>query len=65
LKPTSPNQDDFCITFENDVLVLGVFDGHGKFGHDCSNYVHTFLPTAIIADPRFENDPETACRRSF
>lgn len=48
LKPESPNQDDFCITLDGDALILGVFDGHGQYGHDVSNFVHTYLPTAIL-----------------
>jgi serine/threonine protein phosphatase PrpC len=50
---------------ENSTLVLGVFDGHGRFGHDCSNFVHTFLPTAILADPVFDTDPEAAIMKAF
>jgi hypothetical protein len=30
MKPESPNQDDFCIYFNEGVLFCGVFDGHGK-----------------------------------
>jgi hypothetical protein len=30
MKPGSPNQDDFCICFNEGVLICGVFDGHGK-----------------------------------
>jgi serine/threonine protein phosphatase PrpC len=42
-----------------------VFDGHGKFGHDCSNYVHTFLPTAVVSSPEFDTAPEATCMKAF
>lgn len=29
LKPESPNQDDFLITFHDNYRIIGVFDGHG------------------------------------
>ena len=39
LKPVSPNQDSFLIIrVEGGVSVYGVFDGHGRVGHDVSNF---------------------------
>lgn len=50
---------------EGDTLVLGVFDGHGKYGHNISNFVHTFIPTAILNDPNFATNPEKAIKNAF
>jgi len=33
--------------------MYGVFDGHGKQGHDVSNFVKDVLPKLILRDPRF------------
>ena len=42
------NQDNFFVyknlNDENNVLFIGVCDGHGVFGHDVSNYLITHLP---------------------
>lgn len=65
LKPESPNQDDFCIALEGDTLVLAVFDGHGQYGHDVSNFIHTFLPTVILQDPDFSNNIEKSIKKAF
>lgn len=48
LKPESPNQDDFCIIIDGPSFILGVFDGHGPYGHDISNFVHSLLPSIIL-----------------
>eukprot|EP01066_Platyproteum_vivax_P013876 Platyproteum_vivax@DN6257_c0_g1_i1.p1 len=65
LKPESPNQDDFCILKVDDWAMYGVFDGHGPFGHDVSNYVQTHLPKLIASDPQLLTDPVTCMRNNF
>ena len=65
LKPESPNQDDFCVVVEGTSILLGVFDGHGPFGHDVSNFVHTLLPKLITTNPDFETAPAAAITASF
>jgi serine/threonine protein phosphatase PrpC len=36
--------------------IYAVFDGHGKKGHDVSNFVKENLPKLIVKDPRFMTD---------
>jgi serine/threonine protein phosphatase PrpC len=59
LKPESPNQDSwFVLRVEGDrpCSIYAVFDGHGKKGHDVSNFVKENLPKLIVKDPRFMTD---------
>jgi len=65
LKPESPNQDDFFIFIIDDWGLFGVFDGHGPYGHDISNFVHDQLPSCFIRDPNFLTDPKKAFVSSF
>jgi serine/threonine protein phosphatase PrpC len=61
LKPESPNQDSFSILkIENEVSVYGVYDGHGKKGHDSSEFVKHHLPQIVCSDKRFKTD-SSAC----
>jgi len=58
LKPESPNQDSwFVLRLEGDAKkncsIYAVFDGHGKKGHDVSQFVKENLPKLIVRDPRF------------
>lgn len=65
LKPESPNQDDFCIFLADSVALLGVFDGHGPFGHDISSFAQENLPRCMLQDPGFQCDPERALATAF
>lgn len=65
LKPESPNQDDFCIICADSDVILGVFDGHGPYGHDISNFAHETLPEQVVKDPRFKEDPAQALGDAF
>jgi serine/threonine protein phosphatase PrpC len=57
LKPESPNQDSWMVlTVDHEFSIYGVFDGHGKQGHDVSQYVKEMLPKLIIRDQRFKTD---------
>ncbi|KAF4745534.1 hypothetical protein FOZ63_016974, partial [Perkinsus olseni] len=61
-----PNQDSFLvIRVEGDVSIYGVFDGHGKKGHDVSNYVKEHLPKHLVGHPLFRSDPCSALRDAF
>lgn len=54
-KPEAPNQDSFSyIHYDGEFDLYGVYDGHGVFGHDVSNFVREFLPKLFIADPNRE-----------
>ena len=54
LKPVSPNQDSFLIIrVEGGLSVYGVFDGHGRVGHDVSNFVKDQIPRLLFDNPSF------------
>jgi len=65
LKPESPNQDDFCIFCTDSISIFGVFDGHGPYGHDISNYARERLPEMVVRDKRFQEDPKQALTDAF
>mmetsp|Transcript_73821 Transcript_73821/g.213853 ORF Transcript_73821/g.213853 Transcript_73821/m.213853 type:complete len:376 (+) Transcript_73821:159-1286(+) len=65
LKPESPNQDDFCVFRADSVSIYGVFDGHGPYGHDISNFVQDALPRLLVQDPAFGDDPVQALTAAF
>merc|ERR1719375_2476237 len=66
LKPESPNQDSFSILkIENEVSVYGVYDGHGKKGHDSSEFVKHHLPQILCSDRRFKTDASACVGDSF
>lgn len=48
LKPVSPNQDSFFVARHDSIFAYGVFDGHGRHGHDVSHLVKSRL-----SDPAF------------
>jgi len=51
-KPESPNQDCWCVVRTSDFSAYGVFDGHGKLGHEVSNFVKNNLPVIVLRDIR-------------
>ena len=57
LKPESPNQDDYSVLIDGATLLLGVFDGHGPFGHCVSNYIHALLPKLISQNEQLHVNP--------
>jgi serine/threonine protein phosphatase PrpC len=60
LKPVSPNQDSFLLLqVEGGIGIYGVFDGHGRGGHDVSNFVKDMLPKLILSHPGFQSDDLT------
>ena len=67
LKPVSPNQDSFVVLrVEGEMSIYGVFDGHGRQGHDVSNFVKEVLPKLIVQEPSFEQgDLGCAFLRAF
>ncbi|CAE8648096.1 unnamed protein product, partial [Polarella glacialis] len=66
LKPESPNQDSFLVLkMEGVFAIYGVFDGHGKMGHDLSNFVKETLPKLMLAQSNLLVDPLGAMRRAF
>lgn len=65
LKPEAPNQDSFCILKFNDHALYGVFDGHGRKGHEVSNFVKDSMPKILLSQEKFETDPEKALLITF
>lgn len=65
LKPESPNQDDFFIIRIENIGLYGVFDGHGPFGHDISNFVQQNLPKLIYNHAEFYTNPKNTLRMAF
>jgi len=65
LKPESPNQDAYCVYRVDQIGIYGVFDGHGPYGHDVSNFVQEKLPRAFVEDRDFKDNPEQALSTSF
>lgn len=66
LKPESPNQDSWsCLVIDGNFSLYGVYDGHGKTGHDVSNFVKENLPKLIIKDQRFKTDDMKAMLREL
>ncbi|KAL7220585.1 hypothetical protein ACSBR2_013464 [Camellia fascicularis] len=67
--PGKENQDSFCIkTHIQDnpnVHFFGVFDGHGQFGSQCSNFVKTRLVEILSGDPTLLEDPVKAYNSAF
>jgi serine/threonine protein phosphatase PrpC len=58
LKPESPNQDSWSVLKLGDFSIYGVYDGHGKKGHDVSNFVKENMPKIIVRDQRFKSDDQ-------
>ncbi|KAL4194085.1 hypothetical protein AMTRI_Chr05g66950 [Amborella trichopoda] len=63
------NQDSFCIhapfgTNPNDHF-FGVFDGHGEFGAECSQFVKRKLCENLLGDSWFRTEPIRACHVTF
>lgn len=65
LKPNSPNQDDFVIIIDDENFIIGVFDGHGVYGHHISDYVHLELPKLLFDHPMWFDNPEKAFKDCF
>lgn len=51
-----PNQDSWSVLKTDRFILYGVYDGHGRKGHDVSNFVKLNLPRLIENDPRFGVD---------
>uniref|UniRef100_A0A5B6YSP9 protein-serine/threonine phosphatase n=1 Tax=Davidia involucrata TaxID=16924 RepID=A0A5B6YSP9_DAVIN len=67
--PDKENQDSFCIRTNlqgnPNVHFFGVFDGHGSFGAECSNFVKNRLVEILSNDPTLLEDPLKACNSAF
>ncbi|KAL3825181.1 hypothetical protein ACJIZ3_021210 [Penstemon smallii] len=63
------NQDSFCIHTpfgtNPDDNFFGVFDGHGEFGAQCSQFVKQKLCENLLRNSRFHMDAVEACYAAF
>ncbi|XP_059634930.1 protein phosphatase 2C and cyclic nucleotide-binding/kinase domain-containing protein [Cornus florida] len=63
------NQDSFCIHTpfgtNPDDHFFGVFDGHGEFGAQCSQFVKRKLCENLLRNSRFHMDAVEACHAAF
>ncbi|CAI9766042.1 unnamed protein product [Fraxinus pennsylvanica] len=63
------NQDSFCIHTpfgtSLDFHFFGVFDGHGEFGAQCSNFVKQKLCENLLRNSQFHVDAVEACHAAF
>lgn len=62
--PDKENQDSFCIRTQlqgnPNVHFFGVFDGHGQYGTECSNFVKDRLVEKLANDLALMDDPVEA-----
>lgn len=66
LKPDLPNQDSFQIILVEGVYsIYGVFDGHGRKGHDISNFVKENLTKLLVGRKDILKDPLVALSFAF
>lgn len=63
------NQDSFCIHTpfgtKSEDNFFGVFDGHGEFGAQCSQFVKRKLCENLLRNSRFQLDAVDACHAAF
>ncbi|KAG8367369.1 hypothetical protein BUALT_Bualt16G0064900 [Buddleja alternifolia] len=63
------NQDSFCIHSpfgtSTDDHFFGVFDGHGEFGAQCSQFAKQTLCENLLRNSRFHMDAVEACHAAF
>ncbi|OMJ68434.1 hypothetical protein SteCoe_34105 [Stentor coeruleus] len=59
------NQDNFFVFSKSQILVAGVFDGHGENGHIVSSLAKKFLRQNLITDLEIIQNPPISIRSSF
>ncbi len=62
---SAPNQDDFCILVDGGTTILGVFDGHGLFGHFCSYTIQQLLLKLLMSNSNYKQNLELALKQTF
>ncbi|XP_021688827.2 probable protein phosphatase 2C 35 isoform X1 [Hevea brasiliensis] len=67
--PDKENEDSFCIRTQiqgnPNIHFFGVFDGHGQYGAECSNFVKDRLVEILANDPTLLIDPVKAYSSAF
>lgn len=61
----SPNQDDYFCLVDGETTILGVFDGHGQYGHYCSNTVQNLLIRYLLKSQYYQTNLELALKEAF
>mmetsp|Transcript_57714 Transcript_57714/g.137332 ORF Transcript_57714/g.137332 Transcript_57714/m.137332 type:complete len:389 (+) Transcript_57714:133-1299(+) len=66
MKPESPNQDSYSLLIvEGSFILIGVYDGHGAFGHDASNIARRVVVREFISHKLQGVDPGKALTDAF
>jgi serine/threonine protein phosphatase PrpC len=60
-----PNQDDYFILIDGNTTILCVLDGHGVFGHYCSNFVQTLLPRLLLSNTNYKSNLRLAIYQTY
>lgn len=67
--PDKENQDSFCVSTQirgnPNIHIFGVFDGHGQFGMQCSNFVKDRVVQLLCNDSKLLEDPVKAYNSAF
>ncbi|KAL6754679.1 phosphatase 2C and cyclic nucleotide-binding/kinase domain-containing protein-like protein [Haematococcus lacustris] len=67
--PSKANQDSLCIHThfggDPEQVFFGVFDGHGEYGTQCSQFAKDKVPNNLLDNPHFQLAPETAHHRAM
>jgi len=61
----APNQDDYCIVLDKSSLLLGIFDGHGPFGHQVSSFVQKALTLSVLSNPKLGDSPLEVIKNAY
>mmetsp|Transcript_28754 Transcript_28754/g.73192 ORF Transcript_28754/g.73192 Transcript_28754/m.73192 type:complete len:433 (+) Transcript_28754:185-1483(+) len=67
--PDKANQDSLCIHThfggDPEQVFFGVFDGHGEYGTQCSQFAKDKVPENLLANSHFSVSPEIAYHRAM
>ncbi|XP_022997855.1 probable protein phosphatase 2C 35 [Cucurbita maxima] len=67
--PDKGNQDSVCVSTKirgnPNIHFFGVFDGHGQYGSDCSNFVKERVVQILCKDSALSQDPVRAYNSAF
>eukprot|EP00798_Chlamydomonas_sp_ICE-L_P004753 gene4753-34503_t len=67
--PDKANQDSLCVhTYfggDPEQALFGVFDGHGEYGTQCSQYAKDKVPENLLNNAQFAVSPESAYHRAM
>lgn len=50
---------------DGETTIIGVFDGHGLYGHHCSNTAQRLLVRFLLTNPNYMRNLELALKQSF